>query len=101
MMRIHNLRSHNMRSFEIPAVGGIQLAPDTPEHRLFFLNEKEIFLYNNARECVDKIKKLLSLPFNEAQEVRIKARERSVNSGYSYKHRSLQALEAMKELLHA
>ncbi len=101
MMRLHNLRSHNMRSFEIPAVGGIQLAPDTPEHRLFYFNDKEIFLYNNARDCVDKIRKLLSLSFQQAQEVRLKARARSVESGYSYKHRSVLALEAMKELLHA
>ena len=101
MMRIHNLRSHNMRTFEIPAVGGIQLAPDTPEHRLFFHDDKEIFLYNNSRECVDKINKVLAFSPEQAKEIRLNARNRSVNSGYSYRHRSLQALETMKGLLHA
>jgi hypothetical protein len=32
LMRPHNPDSHNMRSFEIPGVGGVQLAPDTCDH---------------------------------------------------------------------
>ena len=42
-MRIHNPDSHNMRSFEVPGVGGIMVAPDTKEHRIFFEVGKEIF----------------------------------------------------------
>ena len=36
LMRPHNLDSHNMRSIEVPAVGGIGLFPDTPDHERFF-----------------------------------------------------------------
>lgn len=35
IMRPHNLNSHNMRTFEIPGIGGIQVAPFTKEHREF------------------------------------------------------------------
>src|SRR5947207_2020499 len=32
LMRPHNLGSHNMRSIEVPAIGGIGLFPNTPDH---------------------------------------------------------------------
>lgn len=35
IFRDHNDDSHNMRSFEIPAIGGIMLAPWSNEHSLF------------------------------------------------------------------
>lgn len=97
MMRIHNLHSHNMRSFEIPAIGGIQLAPDTPEHRLFFEEGSEIFLYNSMQECIQNIHGLLSLSSAEALEVRRRARLRSVHSGYSYRNRTLQVVGVLNE----
>ncbi|HUR09948.1 MAG TPA: glycosyltransferase [Flavitalea sp.] len=100
MMRVHNLHSHNMRSFEIPAIGGIQLAPDTPEHRQFFRRGEEIFLYGGTRECIDTAQRLLTLSPSEASHIREKARSRSVRDGYSYRHRAIQALNVMKGLCH-
>ncbi|HSZ84779.1 MAG TPA: glycosyltransferase, partial [Puia sp.] len=69
LMRIHNINSHNMRSFEIPAVGGIMIAPDTPEHKMFFENEKEIFLFKNLNECVEKIHHVLNLTADDANQI--------------------------------
>lgn len=99
LMRPHNPESHNMRSFEIPGVGGIQLAPDTPDHKTYFEPGKEFFLYANIDECASQIKKLLALKANEAMEIRGFARMRSINSGYSYKDRTIQALEKIKTLI--
>lgn len=99
LMRPHNPESHNMRSFEVPGVGGIQLAPYTPDHRTYFEPEKEIFLYADIDECVNQIKKLLALKANEAMEIRNCARMRSINSGYSYKDRTKQALEKIKAII--
>ncbi|WP_315819860.1 glycosyltransferase [Paraflavitalea speifideaquila] len=99
IMRVHNLESHNMRSFEVPGIGGIQLAPDTPEHRLF-CSWKEIFLYKGISECITTIEKLLSLTAEQAREIRSNAQARCVQSGYSYHDRALQALEALKEVIH-
>ena len=66
LMRPHNLNSHNMRSIEVPAVGGIGLFPDTPDHRKFFENGKELFLYSDVQDCIIKARKLLSLSTEEA-----------------------------------
>lgn len=61
IMRIHNLDSHNMRSLEIPAFGGIQLASRTTDHALFFEEGKEVFLFSNAAEAAEQWVKILSL----------------------------------------
>lgn len=96
LMRIHNENSHNMRTFEVPGIGGIMVAPDTPEHRLFFEHGKEVFLYKDITECAAIIKGLLDLPVGEASVIREAARNRSINSGYSYKHRSEQVLNELE-----
>ena len=99
LMRPHNPDSHNMRSFEVPAVGGIGLFPDTPDHRAFFKEGEELFLYKGIEDCVSKANALLNLSSGDAQKIRIKARARSLNDGYSYKQRALELYQKMEELL--
>ncbi len=98
LMRIHNLDSHNMRTFEVPGIGGIQLAPNTKEHRLFFEADKEVFLYTTLKECVSKIEYLLSLNAEQANEFRVLAREACVRNKHSYKDRALQVLKVLGKL---
>jgi len=98
LMRMHNEDSHNMRTFEVPGIGGIMVAPDTPDHRLFFDDGNEIFLFKDAYECADKIKMLLSLSSEKANEIRAAARIRSLSSNYSYQDRAVQALAELKKL---
>jgi spore maturation protein CgeB len=98
LMRPHNPDSHNMRSFEVPGVGGIQLAPTTPDHHIYFETNKEIFLYANIEECISQIKKILSLSTDEANIVREQARKRSLFDGYTYKNRSKQLLKEIRKL---
>ena len=88
-----------MRSFEIPAIGGIQLAPDTIENRSFFENGKEIFLYKNFEECVQMIDYLLAISFEKANAIRIEARKRSLNSRYSYSDRTDDVLRIFEQIL--
>lgn len=99
IMRVHNLQSHNMRTFEVPGVGGIQLAPDTPEHRAFFVPDQEIFLYRDIQECCVKAKELLSLNAEDAAAIRERALQRCIRSGYSYRNRAEQALLNMNNLV--
>lgn len=99
LMRVHNQDSHNMRSFEVPGVGGILLAPSTPEHELFFTEGKEAFFYHDVREAVDKTRYLLGLSTAAAGEIRMAARQRSITSHYSYRDRTVFAYTKMKELL--
>lgn len=99
IFRPHNIGSHNMRTFETPAVGGIQLAPDSPDHREYFEPEKEIFLYRSKGEMVSRAKEILALSKAEADIIRQRARNRSVSCNYSYERRAKQALDAFNELM--
>lgn len=98
VMRIHNLNSHNMRSFEVPGVGGIMVAPRTIDHEVYFENQKEIFLYKLVTDCVKTIRELLNLSSTEALRIRENARIRSIASGYTYKDRTKQLLTELQKL---
>lgn len=92
LMRPHNPTSHNMRTFEIGGVGGIQLAPDSDDHRTFFEDRKEIFLYHDLADCVKKVALLLKMSAHDAATIRENARNRSILSGYTYQDRVKQLL---------
>ncbi len=98
LMRPHNPDSHNMRSFEVPGIGGIQLAPDTIDHKTYFEPGKEIFLYKDVDHCALQIKHILGLSADEAMMIRMQARHRSLDSNYTYEDRTTQAMEKMKYL---
>jgi spore maturation protein CgeB len=99
IFRPHNRGSHNMRSFEVPASGTIMLAPDSSEHREFFQPGEEIFTYSSKRELVAQARFILELSAQEASRIRDNARQRAVNSGYSYRNRAFQACRAIEQLL--
>ena len=48
ILRLHNKANHNMRTFEIPSVGGIMLTEATDDHTSFFQKGQEFFIYRNA-----------------------------------------------------
>lgn len=98
IFRGHNVDSHNMRSFEVPAAGGIMLAPDTIEHRQFYSQNSEVFLFNSSEEIPFYIKKILKLSPEEANEIRFNARKRSVSSGYDYESRTSLLLEKIHQI---
>jgi hypothetical protein len=98
MMRIHNQEGLNMRTFEVPGIGGIMLAPDTKEHRGFFDIGKEIFVYSNEGDCAEQISRILNLTVYEADAIRASARAKSENAGYDYRSRSAFALKCIQSL---
>lgn len=98
VFRPHNENSHNMRSFELPGIGAIQLAPYSAEHAKFFEDGKEIFLFHNMDEMIQRAKALLAMPEAEANAVRERAYDRSIRSGYSYKNRAKQVFELFKKI---
>jgi len=98
-MRPHNPDSHNMRSFEVPGTGGIMLAPSTTDHRAYFVENEEIFLFSSPGECVKKAKYLLHLSSDEAARIRGNARRRSIGSGYSYLGRARGVKKWFEDLL--
>lgn len=98
LMRTHNPRSHNMRSFEVPGVGGIGLFPHTPDHAYYFKEGEEVFLYKSVEECVKLCKAILAMSIDEANKFRIAARDKSLQAGYSYRDRALYAVNEISKL---
>lgn len=96
--RPHNIASHNMRTFEVPACGGIMLAEDSTEHRSFFNNGAEAFYFCSPVEMIEGARHLLCMSKSDAAAVRRAARERSMQSGYTYRDRARQALTEISAL---
>ena len=88
IFRPHNINSHNMRTFEISGVGGIQLAELSEDHLAYFDEGKEIFLYHNDIELYEKLTLLLSLPSKDIEEIRNNVRKKSIKNDYTYLNRS-------------
>lgn len=91
--RPHNRNSHNMRTFEVPAVGGIMLAPQSREHLEFFEDGKEAFFYSDESDLSAKTRMILDLPLAEANRIRNAAREKSIASEYHYLFRAKNILD--------
>lgn len=89
IFRKQNIASHNMKSFEIPAYGGIQFSEYSKELEIFFRKNKSIFFYNSAYELNKKLrifkkKKKLNKYINYSlKDVNI----------HSYKNRAKKILE--------
>lgn len=99
IFRPHNEGSHNMRSFEIPSVGGIQLAPWSEEHEIYFENGKEIWLYRDEDELIHQAKVLLAMPKEEAMVCRTAAKNRCIRDNHTYASRALWVKRCMEDLL--
>lgn len=98
IFRRHNLGSHNMRTFEIPAVGAIQLAPYSEEQLQFFRPEEEIFFYDSEDILFTQIEHLLNLEKQKSAQIRQQARQRSITSDYSYANRAALMVETLVKL---
>ncbi|MBK9104729.1 MAG: glycosyltransferase [Saprospiraceae bacterium] len=57
-----NYPAANMRFFEIPAAGGLQLSSSCPEMESVFIEGEHIFYYHHPDAIVDKIRYILSNP---------------------------------------
>jgi len=99
IFRPHNYDSHNMRTFEMPALGCIMLAPYSSEHISLFKENEEAFYYKNDKELIGKCKLILQLNEDEAFKIKTNAYNRSINSNYSYKDRSKQILNQIEKFL--
>jgi spore maturation protein CgeB len=97
--RPHNEGSHNLRTFEVPAVGGILLTPDSVEQKQFFESEKEVFFYSDFESLAKQSRKILAMTPHEIKQVRNQARQRSVVENYSYKRRTHDMLKLIRNIV--
>ena len=99
IFRPHNEGSHNMRTFEIPSIGGIQLAPWSREHADYFEPDKEIWLYADMDELITKAKQLLEMPSSIIATHRALAKARCIAEDHTYRARANHAATCMESLL--
>jgi spore maturation protein CgeB len=100
LFRQHNVGSHNMRTFEIPAVGGIMLADYSEEQSSFFREGQEAFYFHSVPDLIQKARMIIQLSDDEAGKIRQNARTRCLDSNYAYDHRSREVIQLFKSLLH-
>ncbi len=100
LLREQNLteQSHNMRTFEVPGYGGVLITQRTTEQSEFFEEDKEILCFDSVEELATKTRFLIGHP-DVAARMKLAARERSVKSGYSYRHRASELLGKLKDFL--
>jgi hypothetical protein len=96
IFRPHNEGSHNMRTFEIPAAGGVMLAPDSPEHLDFFQEGKEAFFYRSEEDLETQCRELLES--GDVTHIRENARLRTLQSGYAYEDRAKKVSQTFENL---
>lgn len=100
VFRPHNIGSHNMRSFEMPAIGCIMLAPKSEEHLELFKENTEAFYYTDNADMLKACKTILNkLSDEELNKVKENAYYRSVKSDYSYEERAKQVLKILNEAI--
>lgn len=96
IMRLHNLNSHNMRSMEIPGVGGVMLAPLTPDHSTFFDVEQQIFVYYNELDLVQQAKRILATDKMIINKLREEARKKVLEQ-FTYKIQAKRILSYLED----
>lgn len=100
LFRKQNEGSHNMRTFEMPALGCLMLAPRSEEHLCLFQEGKEAEFYSNDEELIEKVTHLLNVEEHTIKAYRRFSYERSIASDYSYFNRSKEVFKLLENLMH-
>lgn len=93
LLRPQNARSHNMRTFEIPAMGGLQLTTRSAEQDSFFPEGEASFMFANPRELREQVTRILAQPELAA---RVRARGRELVQAHTYEARARQLIELVR-----
>lgn len=88
---------HVMRTFEIPACGGFQLAKKSEEHLAIFKEDKEIVCFESLEELKEKIGYYLSHE-RERQKIAQAGHERVLKGNHSYVDRMRNVLQVYWEI---
>ena len=94
LMRLQNHSSHNMKTFEIPAMGGFMLAPRTIEHMEIFERGKEIAFYDNLEEM--RRKAIYYVENDKEREDMLRLAHQKVISNHTYIDRMRQIIASLK-----
>lgn len=87
-----NMPGHNMRTFEIPACGGVMLSTFTEEQAEFFPEGEAAFYYRNPSELDDIIDRLLA---DKKLRARIRDNTLRISRNHDYRNRAKDLLRVL------
>lgn len=90
-----NYPAANMRFFEVPCAGGLQLCSPCPEMEPEFKHGETIFYYQDERELPGRIRDLLDDA--ELRERAARAARRKIMEKHTYLHRAKQVLSLAED----
>ena len=95
ILRPHNIDSHNMRSYEIAAVGSIGLHPDNQEHKLMYQHGINAFLYNK-NNLIETLVTIFNLSTQTVEGISKKAKDTAETKGFHYENRAKAVSEIIR-----
>lgn len=95
IMRSQNIGAHNMRTFEIPAMGGLLLTTRSEEQEEYFPEGRACLMFEGKEELKEKIEWIISNP-DHAMKIRKNGRENVVH--HTYQARALTVLNEIRTL---
>jgi len=94
ILRSQNKNSHNMRTFEIPAIGGLMLTNRTEEQNFFFKENEACYMYEDNLELIDKIKYAIE---HEKEALEIRKKGKVLSKNHTYNKRAEEVLSVVRE----
>ena len=91
-MRAQNKGAHNMRTFEIPAMGGLMLTSRSEEQQAFFPENEACYMYGDIEDLKKKIEYIIR---NKQEANQVRARGMELVAEHSYNNRVLLLLKEM------
>ena len=93
ILKKQNFFSHNMRTFEIPSMGGLMLTTRTSEQNNFFPENKASFMFGSINELNQKITYILKNP-----KIALKVRKKGyvLSQKHNYKERLKSLINFVK-----
>ena len=89
ILRLQDTSSHNMKTFEIPSMGGLLLTNTSKEQEIFFKNNRECIMYNGVKNLKEKIDFIFNNS-KSAEKIRYYGFKRSKE--YTYTKRLIKLL---------
>jgi spore maturation protein CgeB len=97
MMRKHNPNGHNMRSFEVPGVGGLMLTLATAQQREIFKNFKGVFFYDKVEDIAKIFNQVQAMEYDDVAALRQHNYNQILNEGHTYEQRTQEILAALAQ----
>ena len=90
ILRAQNITSHNMKTFEIPAMNGLLLTRRSKEQNIFFPENVACLMYDNENEIIKKLEFVIK---NPKKALKIRKFGNKISLKHTYKERSYYLLK--------